>query len=341
MPKLIALICGLALAAASCSSLNTFNTVPTPDPNFISTIVVGTAQAALTQTAAAAPPTPTAVAACTDGAALIEDAANSSAPSVPVGSKFTVTWQLANTGECNWHDYSIVYVSGDRLGAPDAVPLLDTPLKSTATITLDLVAPASPGSFAAIFELRDAAGKAVALGSEASLAVKLTVADLATATPIAGSEVSSASTPAPLPIPPPDCKYVQSATYPSEVVDLINKARTDAGLPALTVNDKLVKSAQAHSTDMACNAYFDHPGLNKSTIHDRVVAAGYTPKISEEMIFCSGYPKDAFTWWWGDKDHHDVIVDTRVTELGVGYAYLTHSQCGSYYTVDLGAPSAP
>jgi uncharacterized protein YkwD len=180
----------------------------------------------------------------------------------------------------------------------------------------------------------------VSLGSGTTFSVMVAVADLAaTATPIAQAEaVPVAGGTFVLPVPPADCKFSRSPTYPNEVVDLINKARADAGLPALTVNDQLVKSAQAHSTDMACNAYFDHPGLDKSTIHDRVIAAGYTPKFSEEMIYCSGYPKDAFTWWMGDKDHHDVIVDKRVTELGVGYAYLPHSQCGSYYTVDLAAP---
>ena len=123
-----------------------------------------------------------------------------------------------------------------------------------------------------------------------------------------------------------------------EIINLINKARADAGVPTLTLNAQLAASAQAHSTDMACNGYFDHKGRNNSTIHDRVVAAGYAPKFSEEMIFCSGYPADAFKWWMGDPPHHDVIVDPRVKEIGVGYAYLPHSSCGSYYAVDLGMP---
>ena len=131
---------------------------------------------------------------------------------------------------------------------------------------------------------------------------------------------------------------MKSGTYPGEIVGLINKARTDAGLPALTVNAQLVASAQGHSSDMACNGYFDHTGINKSTIHDRVVAAGYTPRVSEEMIFCTGYLADAFDWWMKDPPHHDVILDTRVKEFGVGYAYLPHTQCGSYFTVDLASP---
>jgi uncharacterized protein YkwD len=335
MRKLLLLLCGLTLAALSCYSMNT----PTPVPGLVSTIVVQTAQAAYAQTAAAAPPTPTAavVSSCLDGAALIQDASQAAA-SLPIGSKFTRAWQLSNSGECSWHGYSVVFVSGERLSAPDSIAVQDTSPGSVTTISVDLTAPASAGSFTGVFELRDATGKAVMVDGAASFSVTVAVADLGSRTPIAGENVAATSGTFVLPEPPQDCKYSKSATYPTEILDLINKARTDAGLPALSVNDKLIKSAQAHSTDMACNAYFDHPGRDKSTIHDRVIAAGYAPKFSEEMIYCGGYPKDAFTWWMGDKPHHDVIVDPRVTELGVGFAYLPRSQCGSYYTVDLAAP---
>ncbi len=339
MHRLILLLCGLALVAAACSSTGT----GTPVPGLISTIVVQTAQAASTQTAAAPQPTPAAAArtSCTDAVTLVPDAAGEAAMSVPTSTKFTLTWQFSNAGGCNWHGYSVAFISGERLGAPDSLPLQDTPAGSTATVSVELLAPATAGAYTSLFELRDPLGNALHFGTGTTFTVNVAVADMTAAapTPTAAPDTGAPSGgPAPLPVPPPECKYSQSASYPGEIVDLINKARTDAGLPALTVNDQLVKSAQAHSTDMACNGYFDHAGLNKSTIHDRVVAAGYAPKFSEEMIFCTGYPKDAFTWWMGDKDHHDVIVDPRVTELGVGYAYLAHSQCGSYYTVDLATP---
>src|SRR5512143_3284653 len=103
MRQLIMLLCGLALINLSCYSLST----PTPAPGLVSTIVVQTAQAAYTQTAAAAPPVPTAtaVASCVDAAGLVQDAAQHET-SIVVGSKFTLTWQLKNTGECSWHGYS-------------------------------------------------------------------------------------------------------------------------------------------------------------------------------------------------------------------------------------------
>jgi uncharacterized protein YkwD len=338
MRTLLFVFCGLIVATSACNALSINAPTPVP-PGWVNTIVVQTANAASTATAAAAPPptaTPVPVAACKDAAALVEAATAATGTSALPGSKFTKTWQLQNTGECNWHGYSIAFVSGDRLGAPDSVAIADTAPGGTVDIPMELVAPANAGNFTGTFELRDASGEPLVIDNGALLSLSVAVADMTAPT----SEPAPSGAPAPLPVPPADCKYVNSPTYPGEVMDLINQARAQANppLPPLKLSPKLATSAQAHSTDMACNGYFDHPGLNKSTIHDRVVAAGYTPSISEEMIYCSGYPKDAFTWWMGDGPHRDVILDKRVTEFGVGYAYLPKTQCGSYYTVDLASP---
>ena len=337
MRTLLVSLCGLALVAVSCYSIST----PTPIPGLVSTIVVQTAQAAYTQTAIAAPPTPTAatVVSCVDSAALAQDASAEAGMSVPAGSKFSLTWQLSNTGECSWHGYSIAFVSGNRFNAPDTIPVQDTAPKSTATILVELLAPATGGSFTGAFELRDATGKAVSLGAGTSFSVTVAVADLGTATPIPVCDQSAPPDLAyVLPVPPSDCKYSTSFTYANEIVSFINKARADAGLPALTVNNKLVTSAQAHSTDMACNSYRDHCGSDKSTIVDRIVAAGYSPKHPREMIYCWGQARDAFDWWMQDKGHHDLIVDPQLTELGVGYAFVKNSACQSSFTVDMAAP---
>jgi uncharacterized protein YkwD len=35
--------------------------------------------------------------------------------------------------------------------------------------------------------------------------------------------------------------------------------------------------------------------------------------------------------------HHDAILDPRNTEMGVGYAYVSNSTYGGYFTVDFGS----
>ena len=104
---------------------------------------------------------------------------------VPIGSKFTKTWQLGNTGDCNWHGYSIAFVSGDRMGAPDSAPIEDTPPKTIINVSMDLVAPVSAGSFTGVFELRDSASKPLGIGNGVTLSVKNTVGDATTPTPLA------------------------------------------------------------------------------------------------------------------------------------------------------------
>jgi uncharacterized protein YkwD len=39
-----------------------------------------------------------------------------------------------------------------------------------------------------------------------------------------------------------------------------------------------------------------------------------------------------------DKLHRDAILSTKATEMGVGYAYLSTSSYGGYYTVDFASP---
>ena len=128
-----------------------------------------------------------------------------------------------------------------------------------------------------------------------------------------------------------------SGSYPGEIVNLINQARSGAGLPALTVNAQLASAAQGHSIDMACFSLLSHTGSNGSTVQQRISAAGYSAAYFEEMIYAGGYPQDAFKWWMGDPTHHEIIFDTRVTDIGVGYAYVSDSAYGGYFTVDFGS----
>ena len=130
---------------------------------------------------------------------------------------------------------------------------------------------------------------------------------------------------------------MNSPSYPGEIAKLINQARQQAGLSTLTINSRLAAAAQEHSIDMTCYSLLSHTGSDGSSIYSRIIAAGYTASYWEEIIYAGGYPQDAFNWWMNDQIHHDAIVDTRVTEMGVGYAYSSDSTYGGYYTVDFGS----
>ena len=85
---------------------------------------------------------------------------------------------------------------------------------------------------------------------------------------------------------------------------------------------------------MACSSLLSHTGSDGSTPANRVTAAGYSGAFRQEIIYAGGYPQDAYNWWMNDKIHHDAIMDPSATEMGVGYAYVSASTYGGYFTVD-------
>jgi uncharacterized protein YkwD len=255
---------------------------------------------------------------------------------VPSGSKFTKTWQFKNTGSCPWSGYTIAFVSGDRMSAPDSAPIPDTAAKTNVNVSVDLVAPGPDGSYTGFFELRKTNGEPLSIGIEKTFWVKITVGAviIPTVPPLA---TSSGSTPVSHPTGPLSCKYVVSGSYPGEIANLINSARASAGLSALTVDSQLTAAAQGHSIDMACFSLLSHTGSDASSPSARVAAVGYSGSFRQEIIYAGGYPQDAFNWWMSDQVHHDAILDPSATELGVGYAYVSDSAYGGYFTVDFGS----
>lgn len=348
MRGLSLILCAAALASAGCITIGT-PTPANPTPLFVTATLPVTKTPYASKTPTSNAPTPstavaTSAADCRDAAILVQDVTIADGTNVPYGSKFTKTWQFQNAGKCQWHGYSIAFVSGDRMGAPDTSPVDETAPNSTVNVSVDLVAPSNDGIYTGVFELRNAAGLPLKIGVEKTFWVKITVgsAALATVPAAVSSTPTTASTgtgtgTATTPKGPLSCKYVVSGSYPGEITNLINQARTSAGLPSLTVNAQLASAAQGHSIDMACYSLLSHSGSDGSTPQQRTTTAGYSGSV-EEMIYAGGYPQDAFNWWMGDATHHAVIFDTKVTEIGVGYAYVSDSTYGGYYTVDVGSP---
>ncbi|MBN1249148.1 MAG: CAP domain-containing protein [Anaerolineae bacterium] len=125
--------------------------------------------------------------------------------------------------------------------------------------------------------------------------------------------MTAASTPAP---PPPD--------FATEVVILTNAERAKAGCPALAISPQLTQAAQDHSTDMAINDYFSHYSLDGRTPWDRIRATGYSYARAAENI-AAGYnsPASVVAGWMNSDGHRANILNCALTEIGVGYTYLS------------------
>jgi uncharacterized protein YkwD len=121
---------------------------------------------------------------------------------------------------------------------------------------------------------------------------------------------------------------------------MINKERANAGLSNLESNSQLVSAAREHSRDMAINNYFSHYGNGDPL--SRVTAAGYHASMVGEVIYAAPASLDnaysAVAGWMNSAPHHEVIMTSGFTEIGVGYYCVNGGTYQGYYTVDFGKP---
>ena len=325
----------LTFLLSSCISFKTDSITPTPDQSgFVTATLpptrVGFVPATITPSPEATVRSTLAVTApanCKDSAVLLRDVTIPDDTQVKAGEKFTKTWEFQNTGECPWKDYTLAFDSGDQMNAPLSAPVPDTAPKDKVQASVELTAPAVDGTYTGYFTLNDANGNSLAIGIEKTFWVRIIVGSglpQATSTPFITGGGNS------------NCDYSLNDGYVQQVISLINQARESANLSALTVNAQLASAAQAHSLDMACNNFNSHTGSDGAWIYDRLLRAGYPANTHYVEILGFGTPQDAMSQWRGDVTHWAAVLDSAVTEIGVGYTYNPNSNFGSYFTVDMG-----
>ena len=88
-----------------------------------------------------------------DGAAYVKDL-------VPDGTKFQPgqaieeSWTMRNTGATAWGDgYTLAYLSGDRLGGPESVPVPVTNPGGLAEVQASFQTPTAPGKYRTVWQM--------------------------------------------------------------------------------------------------------------------------------------------------------------------------------------------
>lgn len=83
------------------------------------------------------------------------------------GDNFTKTWTLENSGSCTWDsEYSLVFVDGSRMGGASPMGLAeDVPPGDQISLSVDLLAPDSPGTYQGNWMLMDGDGVTFGLGN--------------------------------------------------------------------------------------------------------------------------------------------------------------------------------
>jgi hypothetical protein len=107
------------------------------------------------------PPSATVVASATptcDLGKFISDVSFTDGTIVTPGQAFTKTWKLQNIGACAWLGYSLVFDTGDAMGGAAASAIPTTVQNGYVDVSVNLTAPATPGTYRGYWRIRNAAG---------------------------------------------------------------------------------------------------------------------------------------------------------------------------------------
>ena len=108
-------------------------------------------------------------AACTYRAAFLGDVTIPDNTITAPGGAFVKTWRLRNDGNCAWgpNQYvrSLVFFNGDRMGAPNEVPLpMTVPPGGIVDVSINLIAPPRAGTYRSEWMLMVAQGPLLGVG---------------------------------------------------------------------------------------------------------------------------------------------------------------------------------
>ena len=151
-------IVALLLAVLACN-LPTGGT-PSPTPIATEAEVGGvtpsaTSEAPSTEEETAPPEEVTTEAGCTLNGAYVADVTVPDNTEFLPGESFVKTWRLRNTGTCDWEPgTSLVFISGDQMGGPASVPVAAAAPGSTTDVSVNLVAPSTPGTYKGNWQLQ-------------------------------------------------------------------------------------------------------------------------------------------------------------------------------------------
>ena len=130
--------------------------------------------------------------------------------------------------------------------------------------------------------------------------------------------------------------------FEQRVVELVNQARADNGLPPLKRSKKLDQAARFHAADMAQEGYFDHDTydlvdgqlVKVCSTWDRI--GTYYKGANAENI-AAGYstPEDVVQGWLDSEGHRDNILNSYSWEIGVGF-YQGPGPYTYYWVQDFG-----
>ena len=103
-----------------------------------------------------------------------------------------------------------------------------------------------------------------------------------------------------------------------EVFDLINKQRTNNGLPALKNDSEVQRIARIKAQDMVDNNYFSHNSPTYGSPFDMLKSFKVSYKTAGENIAANSSNSSAVTAWMNSSGHKANILNSSFNYTGIG-----------------------
>lgn len=132
-----------------------------------------------------------------------------------------------------------------------------------------------------------------------------------------------APAPAPAPKPGPSAPADQnrsSTAFEQQVLDLVNNARSKAGLGSLSKDDSLANVAMVKAKDMYDNNYFDHNSPTYGSPFDmmRQFQISYN-SAGENIARGQSSPNQVMNDWMNSEGHRANILNNSFKKIGIAY----------------------
>jgi uncharacterized YkwD family protein len=116
-------------------------------------------------------------------------------------------------------------------------------------------------------------------------------------------------------------------------VDLVNRDRVKAGLPALQVDLRLVEQARLKARDMIALGYFGHTSPTYGSPYNQLRKAGISYRImGGENIALARSTANAHALFMSSAGHRQNILYAKYTHVGIG---VVRSPSNMTYVVQL------
>ncbi|KAK9760335.1 hypothetical protein K7432_015751 [Basidiobolus ranarum] len=121
----------------------------------------------------------------------------------------------------------------------------------------------------------------------------------------------------------------------NRLLGLVNQERQKVGVPALSIDPRLMVAATRHTLYQAAVQRMTHDEPNRS-LGQRISETGYPwSNIGENVAAGFGDEVSVMNAWMNSPEHRSNILNPIFTQIGVAY-----DSRGSYWTQEFGRPMA-